>query len=169
MHNLKRAARTSAIPTNDFDVKMGLRQLGQPICLFGEKIADRRDRLKKIVGEYTLKYGSVPSFAIKRLEEKKSEKNEENEPFLTPGIQELKDARLEIAKFSIPKSAFRLEISKKQFMEIDRIQENNQYETFLDNIKDYELLASQYADERGCIRGNLNKSDSLYAVAGSSG
>lgn len=36
------------VPTNDKEVKLRLRQLGEPICLFGENMADRRDRLKKI-------------------------------------------------------------------------------------------------------------------------
>lgn len=46
-----RRARTVAVPTNEEDVKLKLRELGHPICLFGERAGDRRDRLRKIVAQ----------------------------------------------------------------------------------------------------------------------
>jgi U4/U6 small nuclear ribonucleoprotein PRP4 len=58
-------ARSIVAPTNDGDVKARLRQIGEPICLFGEGVrlrrhdvcvspiqpAERRDRLKRIMAE----------------------------------------------------------------------------------------------------------------------
>ena len=38
----------SVLPTSDREVKERLRSLDEPICLFGEGKAERRERLKKI-------------------------------------------------------------------------------------------------------------------------
>ncbi|GBG33629.1 Guanine nucleotide-binding protein subunit beta [Hondaea fermentalgiana] len=43
----QRKARALVVPTSDAQVKAQLRELGHPICLFGERPADRRDRLRK--------------------------------------------------------------------------------------------------------------------------
>ncbi len=51
-HDLERRARTLPIPTVDREVKLRLREMGEPICLFGEEPGDRRERLKKRVIEY---------------------------------------------------------------------------------------------------------------------
>ncbi len=45
-YNLKKKAKEFPVSTNDSDVKSCLRQLGQPICLFGEDAGFRRERLK---------------------------------------------------------------------------------------------------------------------------
>jgi U4/U6 small nuclear ribonucleoprotein PRP4 len=41
----KKRARAVAVPTDDNKVKKRLRDLGEPITLFGERAADRRGRL----------------------------------------------------------------------------------------------------------------------------
>jgi len=164
--NRKKLARSIPIPANDEDVKKKLREMGQPICLFGENAVDRRERLKKEVLEIVMKEGKIPEAFIKT---KTYEKVEENEVFYTEGSIELKEARMEIAKFSIPRSAYRIELSKKKFMNLDRIGEGLQYEEFLNTNKNFEFTSSQYADERGCSRGSLSPDDKYYAVAGWSG
>lgn len=45
-HELLKKAKNLPVPTNDKEVKLRLRELGHPICLFGEGPADRRDRLR---------------------------------------------------------------------------------------------------------------------------
>jgi U4/U6 small nuclear ribonucleoprotein PRP4 len=45
-YNLKKKAKEFPVSTNDSDVKSCLRQLGVPICLFGEDAGFRRERLK---------------------------------------------------------------------------------------------------------------------------
>jgi U4/U6 small nuclear ribonucleoprotein PRP4 len=47
----KRKARELAVPTDDGKVKMKLREYGEPICLFGEGPAERRDRLRSLMAE----------------------------------------------------------------------------------------------------------------------
>jgi U4/U6 small nuclear ribonucleoprotein PRP4 len=46
---LNRRARRLAVPTNDQAVRQRLRQLGQPITLFGEREMERRDRLRHLM------------------------------------------------------------------------------------------------------------------------
>jgi len=54
----RKKARQINVSTDDFEVKKHLRQLGEPICLFGEGPADRRTRLRELlasVGEDAIK------------------------------------------------------------------------------------------------------------------
>jgi U4/U6 small nuclear ribonucleoprotein PRP4 len=45
----KKRARAVAVPTDDGRVKKRLRELGEPITLFGERAADRRARLIQLL------------------------------------------------------------------------------------------------------------------------
>ena len=45
----KVSARRIAVPTNDLDVRIRLREIGEPITLFGERPEDRRDRLREAI------------------------------------------------------------------------------------------------------------------------
>ncbi|PAA93914.1 hypothetical protein BOX15_Mlig008323g2, partial [Macrostomum lignano] len=46
---LRRKTRQIQVSTDDREVRAYLRQLGEPICLFGEDAADRRERLKTLI------------------------------------------------------------------------------------------------------------------------
>jgi len=61
-YSLKKKAKAFAVSTNDNDVKMCLRQLGQPICLFGEDPGFRRERLKEQILEFFLREERAPEF-----------------------------------------------------------------------------------------------------------
>lgn len=45
----RKKARQINVSTDDSEVKKNLRQLGEPICLFGEGPADRRARLRELL------------------------------------------------------------------------------------------------------------------------
>lgn len=45
----RKKARSINVSTDDAEVKRNLRQLSEPICLFGEGPADRRSRLRDIL------------------------------------------------------------------------------------------------------------------------
>lgn len=170
MFRRKQMAKTVIIPTSDAEVKQKLRELGKPICLFGEKQVDRRERLRKDIEEMVIEKGEIPDiFTYTKKTGKQEDKVEDNEIFYTEGIPELKACRSDIAKYSFPRSAYRIELAKKKFMEIDRIQEGLEYENFLEDHKNFEFMSSQFADERGCSRGKLSPDDKYYAVAGVSG
>ena len=61
-HELVKKAKNLPIPTNDLEVKARLREMGHPICLFGEGPADRRERLRNKVSEYCVENGEAPAF-----------------------------------------------------------------------------------------------------------
>lgn len=68
----KRKARQIAVSTDDVEVRAHLRHLNQPMCLFGEGPADRRERLRQLlarIGEDAIK---------KHSEEKGTEEKEVN-------------------------------------------------------------------------------------------
>lgn len=45
----RRKARQINVSTDDAEVKKNLRQLNEPICLFGEGPAERRKRLRELL------------------------------------------------------------------------------------------------------------------------
>lgn len=45
----RKKARSINVSTDDGEVKRNLRQLGEPICIFGEGPAERRNRLREIL------------------------------------------------------------------------------------------------------------------------
>jgi U4/U6 small nuclear ribonucleoprotein PRP4 len=164
---LKQLAAKVKIPTNDNEVKIRLRELGKPIILFGEKAPDRRERLRQEVLDKTLADGRPPTF--RRLNINKSETVKEGDEFFSEGTNELRQIREEIAKYSIPRAAYRLEVSKKKFMDLDRIQDSMDHANYLETCKGYEFISSQFADDRGCARGALSHCNSYFGVAGWSG
>lgn len=48
----RRKARQVNVSTDDSEVKTSLRQLGEPICLFGEGPAERRNRLRDLLSRW---------------------------------------------------------------------------------------------------------------------
>lgn len=100
----KKLARKIALPTNDGEVRARLRELGEPITLFGEGPADRRDRLRDLIAKARLERGEAMD--IEEQEESASEGEEEDEKdeeFYTEGTAALKKARRDIAEYSLPR------------------------------------------------------------------
>lgn len=50
----RKKARQVNVSTDDSEVKKNLRQLGEPICLFGEGPAERRSRLRDLLSRYLI-------------------------------------------------------------------------------------------------------------------
>ena len=61
-YSLKKKAKAFPISTNENDVKNCLRQLGKPICLFGEDSGFRRERLKEEILAFFLREEKAPEF-----------------------------------------------------------------------------------------------------------
>lgn len=78
------------LPTTDKDVKKRLRELGHPICLFGEDAGDRRERLRAKVVEYMLEKGEAPAFCMRVQTEAAKEERASEEVFYTEGTELLK-------------------------------------------------------------------------------
>jgi hypothetical protein len=119
--HIEMRARTIAAPTNDMDVKLQLRRFLEPICLFGEGPAERRDRLKNILARMEVEQGisanEVVAASAKEemdLQRSKQEAHDANEVFYTEGTEELKAARIWIMDYSLPRSSRRVRDAKRK-------------------------------------------------------
>ncbi|CAA2986637.1 U4 U6 small nuclear ribonucleo PRP4 [Olea europaea subsp. europaea] len=116
---IKRRAAALAVPTNDGAVRARLRRLGEPITLFGEKEMERRDRLRMLMAKLDSE-GQLERL-MKAHEDEEAAASAPTEveediqyPFYTEGSQALLEARKEIAKYSILKSALRLHRARRK-------------------------------------------------------
>ncbi|XP_050676491.1 U4/U6 small nuclear ribonucleoprotein Prp4 [Leptidea sinapis] len=101
----RRKARQLNVSTDDDEVRRSLRQLAEPVCLFGEGPAERRVRLRDLLsylGEDAIN---------KKLEEEEAriERDRGREgTWYHEGPPSLRDARLWLAKYSLPRAKKRL-------------------------------------------------------------
>ncbi|KAK5578525.1 hypothetical protein RB653_008197 [Dictyostelium firmibasis] len=130
----KKRAKQVIVPTVDNLVKLKLRELSEPIILFGEKPEHRRSRLREILIERNILDGT-PLLISKKKQEEQEEllEDSDEENFLTEGTEELKAARINIAIYSLKKSQQRLlELKKQRQLELTIQKENenlkNQFE-----------------------------------------
>lgn len=165
----KKLAATIDVPTLPDHVRAALRELGEPVRLFGENLANVRDRLRMELARRRVEAGA----AIKGDEEGgmvKEEYDEEEEiTKYTRASPALVEARQEIARFSLQRAAARLEkerslrstaIKRKRFSDTKKDSSALELER-LDQecIKTYKALrqmtleGSQYGDSRAlsCI------------------
>lgn len=56
----RKKARQVNVSTDDTEVKRNLRQLGEPICLFGEGPAERRIRLRELLSRFGFEINTRP-------------------------------------------------------------------------------------------------------------
>ncbi|KAG2441873.1 hypothetical protein HXX76_003480 [Chlamydomonas incerta] len=110
---LRRKIRQVVVPTDDGKVRQLLRQLGEPVTLFGEREMERRERLKRIIaqrdGEVDLDLAntSVTDQVVEEVEVQK-------EKFYTEGPEELRTARMAIARYSLLRAKARLQGAKRR-------------------------------------------------------
>jgi len=113
----QKRARQIAVPTNDSVVKQRLRELGEPICLFGELAEDRRKRLREVLAKKAAAGEAISSSASASSSSSSASSSadgglkaatEEKETFYTEGTPELQQARLRIAHYSLPRAKDRL-------------------------------------------------------------
>ncbi|KAF9788968.1 hypothetical protein SFRURICE_006769 [Spodoptera frugiperda] len=101
----KELFRAGIEPATRWPVRRSLRQLGEPVCLFGEGPAERRVRLRDL-----LSYLGEDAIH-KKLEEEEAriERDRGREgTWYHEGPPELREARLWIARYSLPKAKLRL-------------------------------------------------------------
>src|SRR3984957_13130482 len=105
----KRRAAQIAVPTDDGRVRARLRELGEPITLFGEGPGDRRDRLRELltVQAEEAEADGVPMDTPMGEGDNEAQPEQEEE-FYTEGLQELLQARKKIAKYSLPRAKARV-------------------------------------------------------------
>lgn len=138
----KKRAANLIVPTADRDVKLRLRSLKEPITLFGEGPADRRDRLRKLLADAAEAGGEDAEDVV--MEEPDAPADEQEE-FYTQGTQALLDARRDMATFSLPRAKQRIAYQRQEatIPLKAHVEHRNKIK---DTLKGFELYGSQTAD-----------------------
>uniref|UniRef100_A0A0A9YDH1 U4/U6 small nuclear ribonucleoprotein Prp4 n=1 Tax=Lygus hesperus TaxID=30085 RepID=A0A0A9YDH1_LYGHE len=105
----RKKARQVNVSTDDNEVRQNLRQLGEPICLFGEGPAERRSRLRDILS----RLGEDAIQKKQEEEEEKAKQDKEQETWYHEGPEALRDVRMWIAQYSLPQAKARLEKARE--------------------------------------------------------
>ncbi|KAL7072417.1 hypothetical protein ACQ4LE_008521 [Meloidogyne hapla] len=109
----RRKARSLTLPTDDIKVKLMLRKCNEPICIFGEDILDRRERLRSLLSRMS----EDEIHAILHLDDKeRADIQDDQSTWYHRGPAALRDARVEIADFSLERAKQRLERARVQAM-----------------------------------------------------
>ncbi|KAI1650341.1 WD40 repeat-like protein [Daldinia loculata] len=158
----KRRAATMAVPTDDGRVRARLRELGEPITLFGEGPADRRDRLRELL---TLQAEQAPTESPDVAMEDAPEEDQEDqeEEFYTTGSDELLRARQDIARFSLPRAKQRLSFQKQEASIPLRTHVKFRKE-IKERLQAFELQGSQTAGDRNVSMTRISPNGELVAA-----
>lgn len=142
----KRRLAQLAVPTDDGKVRVRLRELGQPITLFGEGLADRRDRLRELLldqEDAAGQDGATPDVQMREADEQ----GDQEEEFYTEGIPELLEARKAIARYSLPRARARVTRQREDSTIPLRTHVKHRKE-IREKLQGFELFGTQIAGER---------------------
>lgn len=162
----KRLAASIAVPTDDGRVRAKLREMGQPITLFGEGPADRRDRLRELLteqahGQATGQEGA--DVEMQDVAEEEEEAEEQEEEFYSRGTDELLQARIHIAQYSIPRAKRRIEFQKKEATIPLRTHVKFRKEV-KERLQTFELQGSQTAGDRHISMTRISPNGKMVAT-----
>ncbi|KAF8738935.1 pre-mRNA processing factor 4 (PRP4) like, partial [Rhizoctonia solani] len=166
----KKRARTMAVPTDDSRVKARLREIGEPITLFGERAADRRDRLIYVLSQIRAARGGDDD--IEMEDESSSSDEEAKEEFYTEGSLGLLEARRKIAEYSLPRSLPLPDFTVAQQREESRLPLGKIIDTrkrVFGEVKKFATYGSQIGDERPISQVRFSPNGKLLATGSWSG
>lgn len=144
----KRRADQIVVPTDDGRVRARLRELGEPITLFGEGPGDRRDRLRELLTQAAeADSENVDRDTPMRDGSVGEEAQEQEEEFYTEGVQALLDARRTIAKYSLPRSKARVARQRDE-AKIQLRTHIKHRKAIKEKLAGFELFGTQIAGER---------------------
>lgn len=145
----KRRAAALAVPTDDGKVRARLREIGEPITLFGERPGDRRDRLRSLLLiQAEIDAGEDEDRDIQMGEAGDgTAQGEQEEEFYTEGLPELLEARKSIARYSLPRAKARV-ASQKIESAIPLRSQIKHRKALKERLQSFDLFGSQIAGER---------------------
>ncbi|KAK0099074.1 hypothetical protein PV326_008388 [Microctonus aethiopoides] len=162
----RKKARQINVSTDDSEVKKNLRQLGEPICLFGEGPADRRTRLKELLaclGEDAIKKkhddDEKPSHPVER---------EQENTWYHEGPESLQIARMWIANYSLPRAKSRLDKSREE-LELPGATRTARRQELLKKLQALSIYCSQIGDTRPMSYCQFSPNSKFLATASWSG
>jgi U4/U6 small nuclear ribonucleoprotein PRP4 len=137
----KKLAASIAVPTDDRKVRLKLRELGEPITLFGEGPQDRRDRLREFLTQQ-VEHGYQEDESMPDVPDQ-----EAAEEYYTEGSEALLEARQDIAKYSVPKAKERIVFQQAESKILLRSHVKHR-KAIKERLGLYDLHGSQNADQR---------------------
>lgn len=158
------AFNASNVPTDDQDVRQELRNLGEPITLFGEREIQRRERLLRLIGEQ--KHTNFSVAEVEKSDESQMEySEEEEEEFYTPGLEELLASRKHILETSVEMAARRLKLQKQEATSYDVLRTLKHRRHINKELEEYALNGTYtlQGNTRALSGVRINKSDSKVA------
>lgn len=148
----KRKQNLQLVPTDDEEVKLKLREFGQPITYFGEDKGDRRDRLIRYVVENNI---DLTGTANDEAMEDADDNDIEDEEFYTPGSYELVEARKFMTRYSLENSQRRIE-KQIQDSKVDTTEQLLIRRNEIKKYKPYALTGSQPVSTRPVSQVAIN-------------
>ncbi|KAI7833669.1 WD40-repeat-containing domain protein [Kickxella alabastrina] len=142
--------RNIAVPTSDSAVRADLRKHGEPICLFGEDAADRRNRLRYVLSKITDRKEMQQQMDVDEDDDSAGDSEEDGE-FYTEGSEELKAARMEVAVKSLDRARDRLERQRAQAAEDLAVVKQRRL-ALIQRLSTFALCGSQVGDARPVSR-----------------
>jgi U4/U6 small nuclear ribonucleoprotein PRP4 len=160
MQDLERRKMEQSIqvPTMDDAVRLKLRELDEPVCLFGEGNVERRDRLRSLLME-RLEQGEEMDYSLAV---------EERQEFYTQGTRELLHAREWLAHYSLPRARKRIH-QQRTWQDIPLATVKTVRQALFDQFAPFSQYGSQVADDRPVARCNFSPNGQMLATAGWSG
>ncbi|KAL0280003.1 UNVERIFIED_CONTAM: hypothetical protein PYX00_001432 [Menopon gallinae] len=161
----RKRARQIHVSTDDEQVKKNLRQLGEPICLFGEGPADRRSRLRDLLSK-------LGEDAIQRKQEEEENRIQQEKDQETTWYHEgppaLRIARRWLALYSLPRARRRIKEAQAdaQQPETSRTARRNEVHK---KIQAVTIHSSQIGDTRPISYCQFSPNSQYLATASWSG
>lgn len=148
----KRLAARIAVPTNDEAIKAMLRERGVPITLFGENNpADRRERLRQILTTETEQAKAQgqegADVDMEDAPEEDEDEEEQEEEYYTRGNDELLQARIEMAEYSLPRAKRRVRFQREE-AKIPLRTHVKHRKQIKEKLQAFELQSSQVGGQR---------------------
>jgi U4/U6 small nuclear ribonucleoprotein PRP4 len=161
----KRLAASIPVPTDDGRVRAKLRELGEPMTLFGEGPQERRDRLRELLTtQAQLATQGNADVEMEDAEDAEDDaEDEQEEEFYSRGGPGLLQARISIAEYSIPRAKKRTAFQKKESTIPLRT-----HVKFRKQIKErlqaFELQGSQIAGDRNISMTRISPNGEIVAT-----
>lgn len=164
----RKKARQINVSTDDGEVKATLRQLQEPICLFGEGPAERRERLRNILAR-------IGEDVIRRRREEQAEKEVKareltEKTWYHEGSESLLKARLHIANYSLPRAKMRLQNAKtEKNSSTDSHQRHAKKQELYKQLRCLTISCSQIGDNRPISYCSFSPDSKMIATSSWSG
>jgi U4/U6 small nuclear ribonucleoprotein PRP4 len=146
----QRRAAAIVVPTDDGRVHSALREIGEPVTLFGEGPGDRRDRLRQLLAiRQELRELEDEDGDTRMGEPAAADASHEagEEEFYTHGSPELLEARRAIARYSLPRARRRL-VAQREEAKIPLRTHIKFRKAAKEKLRTFEPYGSQVAAER---------------------